>query len=188
MVMDDFYKKAESYIGVCVDIPGYEGKYKITSTGVVISFCHKSPKILSQFTFNSGYKYVRMDHSNKLIHRLVALAYIPNPEHKPEVNHIDGDKTNNHVNNLEWVTPKENIHHAIANNLMICSDKIHMQYMTKCAATKLRKSVMCVETGEIYSSLTECAKALNVTTACICDTLVGRQKSCKGLHFAYVVN
>lgn len=61
---------------------------------------------------NGGYKCVKLNGKHESIHRLVAKAFIPNPENKPEVNHIDGNKQNNHVSNLEWVTSKENINHG----------------------------------------------------------------------------
>lgn len=68
-----------------------------------------------------GYAHVTLQINKKPkrfnIHRLVAIAFIPNPENKPYVNHIDGDKTNNCVNNLEWVTPSENTQHAIRTGL-----------------------------------------------------------------------
>jgi len=60
-----------------------------------------------------GYVYIRTSSRNYIVHRLVASAFLPNPDSKPEVNHKDGDKTNNHIDNLEWVTAKENTWHSI---------------------------------------------------------------------------
>ena len=74
----------------------------------------------------TGYKIVWMNIKGKqkhyYLHRLIAEAFIPNPDNKPQVNHIDGNKTNNNVENLEWVTSKENVHHAIRTGLMKPSD------------------------------------------------------------------
>lgn len=62
---------------------------------------------------NNGYKMFWYQGKNLYVHRFVATQYIPNPDNLPEVNHKDGDKQNNHVDNLEWVTRKENHHHAM---------------------------------------------------------------------------
>ncbi len=64
-----------------------------------------------------GYLYARTSTKNYSIHRLVASAFLPNPENKPQVNHKDGNKHNNDVSNLEWVTATENARHAISNGL-----------------------------------------------------------------------
>lgn len=97
----------------------FPGKgYYATKDGLIISTKYRKGhgiKTLIPFMTNSGYLAVGLSINGKCqtsyIHRLVAIAYIPNPENKPEVNHIDGNKMNNNVNNLEWVTANENCSH-----------------------------------------------------------------------------
>ena len=109
------------------DMVGYEGSFCISSMGRVKSMdrtvsaltrCGNpstraiSEKILRVSTSNCGYHQVFLNKKGLLVHRLVAQAFIENPDNLPDVNHIDGCKTNNHVENLEWVTRSENVLHA----------------------------------------------------------------------------
>jgi hypothetical protein len=91
------------------EIEGYEGLYKVSNHGRVwtIKRNHEKKPVIVK-----GYFMVSLSKDNKkkllAVHRLVAKAFIPNPRNKREVNHLDEDKQNNHVENLRWVTPKEN--------------------------------------------------------------------------------
>lgn len=102
----------------CRSIRGYDYKYLISNYGEVISFGrYKEGYILSNTVIKGGYETVRLwlegRTDNWLVHRLVALAFIDNPKDLPEVNHIDEDKCNNTVDNLEWVTRSQNIQHSV---------------------------------------------------------------------------
>ena len=102
-------------------IPGYEGRYFISNYGNVVAaggMRGSEPyKPMRQNLCSSGYpKVVLRDggsSKNVMVHRIVAMVFVPNPANKPQVNHIDGNKLNNVYTNLEWVTQSENNLHAI---------------------------------------------------------------------------
>lgn len=101
-----------------------------------------------------GYYHISFCKNNKCktfnIYRLIAINFIPNPENKPQVNHIDGNKLNNHVNNLEWCTRSENMQHAWKLDLYKNSRKATKKYKSK--------KVMCIETGINHSNISKCCK------------------------------
>lgn len=104
--------------------------YDITENG---EFINKHNGHVQKPQKNSkGYLRVHVDGKMQLLHRLVAEKYVPNPENKPQVNHIDGNKMNNAASNLEWVTNQENRNHAVNNGLHV--------YGEKCTYSKLRKN------------------------------------------------
>ena len=122
MIQDEVWK----------DIEGYEGLYQVSTCGNIKSLakprkngngrCYiQKEKLLKQSFTSTGYKKVELYKDGKRksfkVHRLVAIAFIPNPDNKPEVNHIDGNKINNNIDNLEWVTSSENTIHAYETGL-----------------------------------------------------------------------
>lgn len=102
------------------DIENYEGLYQVSNLGNVRSLNYGRSKVKRnlQIVVNKhlGYCQVGLTKNKKTktfrVHRLVAMTFIPNPENKSEVNHINGIKIDNRANNLDWVTPKENTYHA----------------------------------------------------------------------------
>jgi len=104
---------------IAKDVPNYEGLYMVLSDGRVWS--HISRNYLTQHTDKKGYKGVRLYKDGEWkqfkVHRVVLSAFIPQPKGKDQINHIDGKKDNNCLNNLEWVTGKENMRHAINTGL-----------------------------------------------------------------------
>lgn len=108
------------------DIRGFAGLYQVSNFGRVRSLGRKvsrrytSTIILKQYLQPNGYLFVRISkdgkYTNKLVHRLVAEAYLPNPDNLPQVNHKDEDKTNNIVSNLEWVSAKRNSNYGTRNS------------------------------------------------------------------------
>lgn len=155
------------------DIEGFEGLYQITSDGQVYSV--KRRIYMKPQYDKDGYQCVGLRKDGKyhrfFIHRLVALAYVPNPEGKATVNHLDECKTNNNYTNLAWATQKEqNIHGT----------------RTERAAESNKKPIRCVETGVVYESAKAAADAYDTYRESICKVLRGHQKTHRGLHWEYV--
>ncbi|SMG52212.1 NUMOD4 motif-containing HNH endonuclease [Paenibacillus aquistagni] len=108
------------------DVVGYEGLYIVSNYGEVRSLGNdkgRKEKIMKSHVCRNGYEKLDLCKKGQptkkvYVHRLVAMAFIPNPHNKPQVNHINCDKLDNRLENLNWMTRKENIAHAIENGLI----------------------------------------------------------------------
>lgn len=160
--------------------------YSISENGLVRN--DKTGKIKAYNGLRNGYASVDLynngKRSTRRIHRLVGDAYLENPDNKSQINHRDGDKLNNDYRNLEYVTPKENMEHAVANGLFTPS--YGMLGKKNPNAGRRGKKVRIIETGEVFNSITECALAIDGNDRHICDCISGRQRTHRGYHFEYV--
>lgn len=186
------------------DIKDYEGLYQVSNFGRVRSLNHyikqknNSKKlykgqILKPHSNHSGngYYIIGLFKNNKrksfLVHRLVAEAFIDNPENKPEVNHKDGITINNSVDNLEWATRREQMIHAYKHGLQIPAQlgKFNWDSFTGHPVRQLD-----IKTGKVikeYGSMEEAARQLNIKSPSnIRGCIIGRQKSCAGYKWEYI--
>lgn len=106
----------ENQIEIWKDLPGYEGLYQVSNLGKARSIRFNKEKILKPSRFSNGYFTVALSKEKNqktyALHRLIAISFIENKKKLPVVNHIDGNKLNNNIFNLEWVSNRENIIHA----------------------------------------------------------------------------
>ena len=153
--------------------------YEINEHGVVRNT--KTGLILKQKS-NYGYMYVSLQIDGKAhqrrVHRLVALAFVPNPDCKSDVNHIDGNKKNNHVSNLEWCTPSENLIHAYETGLRSRD--------ARSAYTNRRKRVV-RDDGMTFESMTEAANYIGLTPSRMSKLIRANRKTrIDGHIYSYV--
>lgn len=158
-----------------LDVKGYEGLYKISTNGKVYSL--KRKKIKRTDTNRNGYESVNLFKNGRgkhfLVHRLVAQAFIPNPNNYSFVNHIDGNKLNNDVNNLEWCTWSQNMIHAYSHGLV------------KPLTTKVIQYTLASEKVKEWDSIKEACDTLGISHGNISKVCCGKRKRAGGYIWRY---
>ena len=166
------------------DIKGYEGLYAVTSCGKVWSYRRKI--FLKPSISKDGYQRVGLSGNGKYrmieIHRLVAEAYIPNPEGKKEVNHKDEIKSHNYVNNLEWLTHKENINYGTRTERALKNGAFKNRLGNR---GRTAIPVYCFELDKVFASATSAEKELGIAQSSICRCCKGKQKTAGKYHWKY---
>lgn len=175
------------------DIKGYEGIYQVSNLGRVRSldrFVRTHERFggtrlvkgkIKSLPLLVGYPTVNLDkdykHKVEYVHRLVAEAFIPNPENKPEVNHKDANKTNNNAENLEWVTHLENVQH---------SERLGLRTPNTKASNKAHERKVIRSDGIVFDSIKEAAKSINqkghANIVAVCN---GRRNTAGGYGWKY---
>lgn len=179
------------------DIEGYEGLYQVSNLGNVksLNFRNTNKEGLLKLGFDKD-KYLRVSLNingfKKLfgVHRLVATTFIPNPENKPQVNHIDGDKTNNNISNLEFCTAQYNTQHAFNIGLKVAKKgKEHYAYGKKGKEHHSSKIIyQYTIQGDFikkWNSLIDAYNELNINKSDISTCAKGKLKTAGGFKWFY---
>jgi hypothetical protein len=154
------------------DVPGYEGRYQASDQGRLRS---KERGLLSPFLSTGGYLVATVRKDGKRYgtgaHRLIAEAWVPNPESKPEINHKNGVRTDNRPENLEWVTRSEN--------------NLHRRRVLQGGGGRPKRPVRNLDTGVVYPSITDAAAATGAQLAKIVACCRGQRQKTNGQRWAY---
>ena len=146
------------------DVAGYEGLYAVTNCGKVWSY--KNKRFLKPQKKRDGYLEVYLykggERKHYIIHRLVAMAYIPNPDNLPQVNHKDENKENNALPNLEW-----------------CTNEYNNNYGSH------SKPVFCIELNRTFTGARAAARELGLNQSSISRCCKGKRKTCGGYHWRF---
>ena len=163
----------------------YEGLYKVSNLGRILNLNYRNTgksKLMTPSANTDGYFKVnlRKNGENKTcyVHRLIAQTFIPNPENKPEINHIDEDKTNNRVDNLEWKWHKDNINHGTHNE---------RSAKTRTNGKKSKRVLQLSLDGELireWESTQECGRN-GFSQSAVCNCCNGKRKSAYGYIWRY---
>ena len=183
-------------IEIWKDIQGYEGFYQVSNLGRVKSVERdkflpngtfhrkKKKKILAPFLNNKGYSSVKLCKNGKkkaiLIHRLVAEAFLPNPENKSQINHKDEVKSNNAVENLEWCDAFYNNHYGTRTARAVQNHKY-----PKLGNHPKARAVFCVELNKKFDSIRRAEEELGICRMSIGKACRGERNTAGGFHWRY---
>ena len=178
-------------IPIMKPIPGYP-HYKASEDGRIWSEYTKKYLALSP-QFDGGYTSVELFENGarkrEMVHRLIALTFIPNPHGYPVVNHKNEKRDDNRAENLEWCTQKYNVNYGTCiekrkRNRIYKED--HLAKFQKAGARAVSKKTLCVETDEVYESAKAAALSTGAAHSAICHAAKGERKTAGGYHWKYV--
>lgn len=162
------------------DIKGYEGKYQVSNLGNIRSLSYKGIKGrigVMKPKLNKGYHTINLYYEKRKcktyqVHRLVAGTFIPNIDNKREVDHINGIKTDNRIENLRWATPKENMNNPLT------TSKIKK-------SKKKSKPVICIEENKIFKNISQASRHYGIHYVSILGCCNGEQKAAGGYTWMF---
>lgn len=158
-------------------IKNYEGLYEVSDSGEIRNVKFDRHNVLKGNTNDIGYRYVTLSKDNKkrtfYYHRIVAETFIPKEDNRIQVNHKNGNKQDNRADNLEWVTISENARHRT-------------RVLKKHSLRYDGKRVLCVETGEVFNSVSEAGRIMGIKTYNVSHAIARGGTSC-GYHWEYVI-